>query len=106
MGKSDRSVRVRSIRNGTQLVIEGSFTGFLQGYNVVEMDLQRLVRPVVFEVLKRMKLVPMRFPLFGIKRNRLQTLPLIQRKALKDFLVVRCRHGAPPSIKRVGLVVT
>ena len=59
MGKNDRSVRVRSIHDGTKLVIEGSFSGFIYGHNVVGlMDLQYLVKHVVFEVLERMKLNP------------------------------------------------
>ena len=59
LGKRDRSVRVKSIHEGTQLVFEGSFCGYLQGHNIVgTMNLTLLVETVVLKILRRMKIKP------------------------------------------------
>jgi len=58
-GARDCTVRVRSIREGTQLVIEGSFAGYLQGHNVFgTMRLGTLVKAVVLKVLKELEIKP------------------------------------------------
>jgi hypothetical protein len=56
---TDHSLRVRSVRKATRLVIEGSFMAFLQGHNVVgTMNLMALVKKVVGEILKRLEIKP------------------------------------------------
>jgi hypothetical protein len=92
LGKRERSVRVRSIRGGTKLVIEGSFAGYLQGHNIVgTMDLQRLVTLVVIDVLKRMNLKPTHMELKKINDGNIK----LERIDVVGF--IRCDELEGPS---------
>src|SRR4051794_25012548 len=58
-GPTDHCLRVRSVKNSTLLVIEGSFIAYLQGHNVVgTMELLPLVVEVVNRVLKELEIKP------------------------------------------------
>ena len=60
-GIANQTIRVKSVRNGTGLVMEGSFNGFLNGHTVIgSMDLKELVKKVVFKVLKMLAIKPTR----------------------------------------------
>jgi hypothetical protein len=83
LGQNGRSVRVRSVKAGTQLVIEGSFAAFLQGHNVVStLDLQTPVLEVVRRVLAEFALEPTaeeraRIAAGDIKLERLDFVALV-----------------------------
>ena len=60
-GIANQTIRVKSVRNRTGLVMEGSFNGFLNGHTVIgSMNLIELVQQVVFRVLKMLKIKPTR----------------------------------------------
>lgn len=59
LGRRDRSIRIKSIKNGTQLIFEGSLAGYVQGHNVIgTTDLTALVAKVALKILKLMKIKP------------------------------------------------
>lgn len=58
-GRTDPSIRVRSVRKGKRLIIEGSFNTRINGHSVVgSMNLQELVKRVVDQVLKQLGIAP------------------------------------------------
>ena len=55
MGPADHSIRIRSVKKNTQLIVEGSFIAFLQGHSVVgSMNLNAVVQEVIRRVLKHL----------------------------------------------------
>lgn len=72
-GPGERSVRVSSVRGGTGLVIEGSFSNMLQGHNVIgTMNLQALVEAVTKRVFKHLEITPTRAEAKRIKKGRVK----------------------------------
>jgi hypothetical protein len=92
LGENERSVRVRSIRNGAQLVVEGSFLGFLQGHNCAgSMDIKSIVREVVLNILKRMNIKPTTLEILKINRGDIK----LERLDIVGFM--RCNDMGGPS---------
>jgi hypothetical protein len=94
MGVRGASLRVRSVRGGKYLVIEGSYNGFLQGHNVIgSMNLHELVQKVIRRVLRRLRLVPSREEKRAIKAGRIK----LERLDLVGYLKVD-HLGGPSAI--------
>jgi hypothetical protein len=111
LGKRDRSIRVRSIRKGTQLVFEGSFAGYLQGHNIVgTMNLTPLVEAVVLKILRRMKIKPSPDEFAKIKTGdiKLERLDVVGYKRCSSMggpsTVVNCLDAGLVGSKEIRFV--
>ena len=72
-GIANQTIRIKSVRHATGLVMEGSFNGFLNGHTVIgSMDLMELVKQVVFKVLKMLKIKPNRDQRRMIEEGRIK----------------------------------
>lgn len=96
-GGSGETVRARSVKSGEELVVEGSFIGFLQGHNIVgSMNLQALVSEVVARVLKHLRITPSRREQRAIDEGRIK----LERLDVVGYL--RVDHlGGPEAVLRV-----
>ena len=71
-GVGERGVRVRSVKNGQFLIIEGSFIAFLQGHNIIgTMKLDELVFIVVRRVLRHFGITPSSAEMEAIREGRI-----------------------------------
>lgn len=70
---ANQTIRIKSVRHATGLIMEGSFNGFLNGHTVIgSMDLMELVKEVVFKVLKMLKIRPNRDQRRMIEEGRIK----------------------------------
>ncbi len=96
MGVRDASVRVRSVRGGQHLVIEGSYNGFLKGHNVIgTMDFPALVQKVIRKVLRHLNIKPSREGQRAINEGRIK----LERLDLVGYLKVAHLGGPSAVIK-------
>lgn len=99
-GVGNQSVRVRSVKKGQALVIEGSFNGFLNGHSVVgSMNLIELVKRVVDQVLKMLKIKPTREQQRAIHEGRIK----LERLDVVGFLRVDHLGGAPAVLQALDV---
>jgi hypothetical protein len=93
-GKNELTIRVRSVRDGTAITIEGSFAGFLQGHNVVgPYHLRSLVYNVCVKVFQERDLAPTPELLDRIRRGHVK----LERIDVVGFLDCE-QFGGPASV--------
>jgi hypothetical protein len=98
-GIGNQSVRVRSVK-GPALIIEGSFNGFLNGHTVVgSMDLQKLVKQVVDQVLGKLKIEPTPEQQLMIDEGRIK----LERLDLVGYLRVDHLGGVPKVLEALDV---
>jgi hypothetical protein len=91
---------VKSVKNGSALVMEGSFNGFLNGHTVIgSMDLMELVPKVVYKVLKMLKIKPTRDQRLMIDEGRIK----IERLDVVGLLRVDHLGGSPAVLKALDV---
>jgi hypothetical protein len=99
-GVADQSVRVKSVRDGAGLVIEGSFNGFLNGQTIIgSMNLIELVRQVVFKVLALLKIKPTRAQRRMIDEGRIK----LERLDVVGYLRVDHLGGCRAVLKALDI---
>lgn len=99
-GRTDPSIRVRSVKNGQRLIIEGSFNTRINGHAVVgSMKLRKLVKRVVDQVLAQLNIVPIPQQQRAIDEGRVT----LERLDVVGFLRVDHLGGVPTVLQALDV---